>query len=389
MNDSGLPLAFPGQPRVVHGAGSVGQLGRLVRELGGTRVLLVTDRGLEEAGHAGRARGLLEEAGMMVALFDEVVENPTTREVDACLAVARAHAVDIIVGLGGGSSMDTAKGCNFLLSNGGKMKDYWGVGKATQPMLPLVAVPTTAGTGSECQSFALIADAETHMKMACGDKKAMARVSILDPELTVTQPRTVTACTGVDTITHAVESAVTRKRTAASWVYSRESFRLANQHLERVMTAPGDLEARGAMQLAAAYGGTAIEMSMLGAAHSSANPLTAHFGVVHGLAVGMMLPVVVEFNAEDVATAEIYRELAVYAGLAGSGESRAQAVRKLVQRLGQLLEACGMNRTVSSFGVRETDVPMLAKEAAGQWTAQFNPRPIAAPDFEALYHGVW
>src|SRR5207244_13592387 len=127
-------------------------------------------------------------------------------DVEACLEVAHSAGIDAIVGLGGGSSIDTAKGCNFLLTNGGRMQDYWGVGKATRPMLPLIAVPTTAGTGSECQSYALIADEETHQKMACGDPKASARVALLDPTLTVSQPRSVTACTGMDALVHAVET---------------------------------------------------------------------------------------------------------------------------------------------------------------------------------------
>src|SRR5690606_15767745 len=155
-----------------------------------------------------------------VALFDRADENPTTRTIDHCLEIARPAGVDLIVGLGGGSAMDTAKGCNFILTNGGKIQDYWGAGKATRPMLPFIAIPTTAGTGSECQSYALIADEQTHAKMACGDPKAAPKVAILDPLLTLSQPRRVTACTGIDAITHAVESAVTRKRNALSLIYA-------------------------------------------------------------------------------------------------------------------------------------------------------------------------
>src|SRR5882672_6856380 len=144
----------------------------------------------------------------------------STRDVDICLAVARAARVDAIVGLGGGSSMDTAKGCNFLLTNGGRIQDYWGVGKAGRPMLPFIAIPTTAGTGSECQSAALIADEHTHQKMACLDPKAAARVALLDPVLTLSQPPRVTACTGIDAIAHAVETAVSTRRNPLSLMFS-------------------------------------------------------------------------------------------------------------------------------------------------------------------------
>src|SRR5690606_5532970 len=164
--------------------------------------------------------------GIDVVVFDDVQENPTTRNVEHGVAAARRHEPELLVGLGGGSAMDCAKGINFVYTNGGSMRDYWGVGKALKEMLPMIAVPTTAGTGSETQSFALISDAETHVKMACGDKKASFRVAILDPTLTVTQPDRVTALTGIDAVAHAVETYVTNKRNPASLAFSRESWRL-------------------------------------------------------------------------------------------------------------------------------------------------------------------
>src|SRR5439155_20516293 len=176
----------------------------------------VTGPGIVSAGHAGRVIQLLERQNLKVVCFDQVEENPSTHCVERCVDVARLLSIDTIVGLGGGSSMDTAKGCNFILTNGGQMKDYWGTGKATRPMLPLIAVPTTAGTGSECQSFALIADEETHLKMACGDPKAAPRVALLDPTLTLSQPRPVTASTCLDAIAHALATAVTRRRNELS-----------------------------------------------------------------------------------------------------------------------------------------------------------------------------
>ena len=270
-----------------------------MREYGGTRVLLVTDGGIVAAGHVQRAEKSLATAGVHFARFDRVAENPTTEVVNDCVVVARQEQSDFLVGLGGGSSMDTAKGCNFLLTNGGRMEDYWGVGKAKRPMLPLIAIPTTAGTGSECQSFALIADPQTHLKMACGDPKAAARVAILDPELTLTQPAPLAAATGMDALSHAIETAVTRRRNPISQMLSREAFRLCARGLRRVFEHPQDVNARADVLLGAALAGMAIENSMLGAAHAAANPLTARYGVIHGHAVGLMLPAVVRFNAQD------------------------------------------------------------------------------------------
>lgn len=373
-----LPVAFDWQARtrLVFGAGTLARLGALATELGAKRVLLVTDKGIVKAGHAGRAQEILEKAGIAVAVDDSVHENPTTADVARCLAIAREAGVDCMVGLGGGSSMDTAKGANFILTNGGEMKDYWGVGKATKPMLPLIAIPTTAGTGSECQSAALIADEVTHQKMACLDPKAAARIAILDPELTLSQPPRVTACTGVDALAHAVETAVTKKRNAISEVFSREGFRLCFGALPRVLAEPGDLAARGRMQLGAAYAGLAIEYSMLGAAHSAANPLTAHHGVVHGQAVGIVLPEVVRFNAP--AAGEGYRGLCAAARLPEEAEALASALE-------EILALSGLAGRLGAFGVTSEGIPALAAEAAKQWTATFNPRSITADDFAGIY----
>ena len=257
------------------------------------------------------------------------------------------------------------------------MRDYWGVGKAGKPMLPLIAIPTTAGTGSECQSAALIADAVSHQKMACLDPKAAARIAILDPLLTLSQPPRVTAVTGVDALAHALETAVSRKRTALSSMWSREAFRLCFSALRRVLEVPGDVEARGQMLLGAAFAGTAIENSMLGAAHSAANPLTAHHAVVHGQAVGLMLPGVMRFNGRDAGATVAYEELAGAVGLA--------SLEALVGAVEELLTIAGLRQRLSEVGVVPDTIPALAKEASQQWTAQFNPRAIGPLDFERLY----
>jgi alcohol dehydrogenase len=341
-------------------------------------------------GHTERVQSSLASAGCDVVLFDQVIENPTTREVAACVEVAKSSGhVDLIVGLGGGSAIDTAKGCNFLYTNGGQIQDYWGVGKASKPMLPLIAIPTTAGTGTECQSFALIADPETHQKMACGDPKAAARIAVLDPTLTITQPGPVAAATGMDAIAHAVETAVTTKRNQLSWLYSREAFRLTQANLPRVLEDGQDLRARSAMQLGAALSGLAIENSMLGAAHAAANPLTARFGIVHGQAVGVMLPKVIRFNSEDDQAKSAYTELALVAGLVSPDDPMPVAIDALLERLACLLNVCSLSAGLIEFGVDRDLLGMLAEEAARQWTATFNPRPIKAADFVSLYESAF
>lgn len=358
---------------VIFGAGTLRRLGDTVVDAGGTRVLLVTDPGIVKAGHVERAASSLRDAGVEVTVFSGVAENPTTEHVAAGVQVARELGINAIVGLGGGSSMDCAKGIDFLLTNGGRMQDYWGVGKATKAMLPLVAVPTTAGTGSEAQSFALITDPDTHQKMACGDEKALARAAILDPELIVTVPRKVAAATGIDAVAHAVETAGCKKRTELSRKFSREAWQRLDGSLEKFLKNPSDAVAREGMLLGAHLAGVAIEKSMLGAAHSCANPLTAEFGVVHGVAVGLLLPHVIRFNAADGNNP--------YADLADDAES-------LARRIEELLDAMGLPRRLGDLDITSADFSRLAEMAANQWTAQFNPRPLGVPEAVAVYQAA-
>jgi len=225
--------------------------------------------------------------------------------------------------------------------------------------------------------------------MACLDPKCAACVAILDPDLTISQPPRVTACTGIDAIAHAVETAVTTKRNELSQKFSREAFRLCIAALPLVMTAPTDVAARGRMLLGAAYAGAAIENSMLGAAHAAANPLTAHFGIVHGHAVGMMLSHVVRFNAAEPSARSLYAQLAVAAGLLEPSASAEAAVAALAGRLEGLLDLARLPRSLSACGVTREALPQLAAEAAKQWTAGFNPRRIEASDFAQLYHAAF
>ena len=391
ISDFSGNCCFDYQPRtrIILGNNTIDRLGEISCELGGSRVLVVSDQGIVAAGHVDRACQSLAKSNLDVTIFDQVRENPSTKDVHSCLKCAESRDIDLIVGLGGGSSMDTAKGCNFLLTNGGNMIDYWGIGKAHQPMLPIIAVPTTAGTGSEMQSFALIADEDNHQKMACGDPKAAPKVAILDPTLTLTQPRQVSICTGIDAIAHAVEAAVTQKRNPISEMFAREAFRLTVSSIDDVVNDPSNLSARGRMLLGASYAGIAIENSMLGAAHAAANPLTAHFDLVHGLAVGLMLPSVVQFNCKDEQAKIIYADLAGTAGLVDKDSSVDNAIKNLHHRLSHIVKLVRNSVRLTELDLKDKDIPILAKEAKSQWTAQFNPRQIAVADFENLYRSVF
>jgi len=323
------------------------------------KVLVVTDPGIVAAGHVARAAEMLTE----VVVYDEVRENPTESDVERCAEFAREVKPDYVVGLGGGSSMDTAKGTLFLLSGGGRMADYQGHGKAKGEMLPFVAIPTTAGTGSECQSYAVLSRDESHEKMACGDPRALAESVILDPELTGSMPLAVARLTALDALSHAVESAVCRTATSESREYSVEAFRKIRPVIEAVLRGEASLEERGEMLYGAALAGKGIEASMLGSAHATANPLTAHLGVVHGKAVLTMLPTIMRWNMESVD--EVYRSLD------GDLISWIESLREIAD-LGEV-------------SVSEEMISSLAQGATKQWTGQFNPREFSLENYEQIY----
>jgi alcohol dehydrogenase len=383
------------RPRICFGPNTIQQLGGLVRELGCKRVLVVSDQGLVNAGIYQAGYASLIASQIDVLGFHDLAENPTTKHVELGLRVARSFQPDMLVGLGGGSSMDCAKGINFLYSGGGRMQDYWGIGKATSAMLPMIAVPTTSGTGSETQSFALISDAETHVKMACGDPKAACKVALLDPNLTLSQPASVTALTGIDALTHALETFVCNRRTPMSECFSREAWLLLSRGFPSVLASPSDIEARGQMQLGACFAGMAIEASMLGAAHALANPLTAKFGMAHGQAVGLMMPHVIRFNQSVVA--DRYAELA---SMLGSPTNGMQGAEYLASTFSQWLERAGLSTRLRDHlkwpeaertrtDGTETLLLELAGMASNQWTATFNPRPVATSDLLTLYRSAF
>lgn len=379
-----LPFDFQPRTRVLFGAGKFATLGELACELGFRRTLLVADHGMVACGYVAEAIKLLTQAQIEVFAFHDFTVNPDTQVIEAGRAFAAPRALDSIIGLGGGSSMDTAKGINFVLTNGGTMHDYWGHGKANLPMLPMIGIPTTAGTGSEAQSYALISDAETHVKMACGDPGAAFKVALLDPRLTLTQPTELTAVTGYDAISHAVETFVTTKRNPLSDLYAREAWRLLERNFEAVLSEPDNVEARAAMQLGAHFAGAAIDASMLGATHSCANPLTAHYDTTHGAAIALMLPHIVRWNAAVVG--DRYAELLRMAGHSFGGNDPGEA---LAQRLEQLAQAGNLPSQLRELKIPSTDLAMLAEEAAKQWTGTFNPRAWSAAGALEVYQWAY
>ena len=376
-----------GGARVLFGAGRLAELGAEAARLTAGPVLLVSDPGVAAAGHTGRAADSLRAAGLEVVDFDGVCENPTTAQVEAGVETARRRPVEAIVGLGGGSAMDCAKGINFLLSHGGRMEDYEGDGRAGRPMLPSIGVPTTAGTGSEAQRFALISRESDHRKMACGDPGARFRTVILDPELPPSAPSRVAAAAAIDAVAHAVESFTATNANPASRLYARQASRLLFGAFEGWVADPAAGSGGGEMLLGAHWAGASIEHSMLGAAHACANPLTRVHGVTHGVAVGLMLPRVIRFNGG--AAEGLYAGLLRTPATGTAPQAGAGAAGVVAARVEELLEAAGLPRRLRDLDVPREDLPALAAEAAEQKTARFNPRPVRPAECAELYRQAY
>jgi alcohol dehydrogenase len=354
------PFRWHARTSVEFGTGTLAQLGRHARDRGFRRSLLVADRGMVAAGYVSRALASLETERIGVFCFHDLAENPDSAMAEAGRVYAQPLSIDSIVALGGGSSLDCAKAINFLLTNGGRMQDYRGYGKAAKPLLPMIAVPTTTGTGSEAQSYAVISDARTHVKMACGDAGAAFGLVILDPELAASQPAAVLAAAGYDAISHVVETFVTTRRNLASDCLAHQAWRLLDASFERLLRDRSDLDAAAGMQMGAYCAGVAIECSMLGATHACANPLTARFGTIHGVAIAVLLSRVVTWNSTVV------------------GDRYRQLHADLPARLDELARAAGLPRSLRALNVNENVLPQLAEDASKQWTGRFNPRPFDA-----------
>jgi len=360
--------------RVLAGPGILADLGAIAAGAGARRVLLVGDRGVAEAGHVRRAADSLEAAGLVVEPFIDAERQPTSDGVERAARRLADGSRDLIVAVGGGSVLDTAKALNLLLAGGGQIEDYWGSGRARGALLPAIGVPATAGTGSEAQSYAVIARSTDGRRMACGDRRARFHTALLDPEVVATAPAPVAAAAGLDAVSHALESWVSLRRTPVSSLYAREAWRLLTDHLAPHLADPGDRRHGAAALFAAHLAGAAIEQSMLGAAHAAANPLSARHGVVHGIAVALTLPAVVRWNAATVGT--LYEELDPEGGEA------------LARRVEALRRAAGLPVSLEEAGVPPAAIPELARLACEEWTGIFNPRAMSNRDFEEVYQQI-
>lgn len=355
-------IAFDFRPRtrVLFGPGEFARLGEVAREHNATRCLLLADQAMLDAGHAQEAIRSLKARRMEVFAFHDFEPNPTVAMVDAASRYAAPHDINLIAGLGGGSALDFTKAVNVVISNGGTLDDYWGYGNVPKPLLPMLAVPTSAGTGSEALTTASIA--RDGKKMTCGDPKMFFRAAILDPKLTLSQSPAVTAANGFEAISHALETLVSTRRTSISECFSREAWRLLDTHLEHVLQVPEDLDGRAALLLGAHFAGLAVEYAALGPAHACAQPLVENFKLTRGAAAQLVLARAMEWLGESA---------------------------ERLRRLGRLAQIAGLPACLRDASIPEHALPRLAEEAAAQWTARFSARPFDAQAALEIYQAAY
>jgi alcohol dehydrogenase class IV len=369
--------------------GSIKRLGTLVRAQIGKSVLLVTDAGLIKAGLLGAATDSLTQAGVSYRVFDGVVADPPVAVVEAALAEARAANIDGVIGFGGGSSMDVAKLVALLIGGGEKLEDVYGVGQAKGQRLPLIQIPTTAGTGSEVTPISIITVGETEKKGVVAPQ-LLPDIALLDAELTLGLPAPVTAATGIDAMVHAIESytSASANNNPVSRALAREALRLLGANIETAVKKGSNVQARSGMLLGAMLAGQAFANSPVAAVHALAYPIGGIFHVPHGLSNALVLPHVMRFNASVCADA--YATLApdVFPDLASV--QRELRVDEFINRLEALSADLGLEKTLREVGIGQSDLSVMAVDAMKQSRLLVNnPREVSEADALAIYKAAF
>ncbi|KXP15017.1 iron-containing alcohol dehydrogenase [Tsukamurella pseudospumae] len=374
--------------RLAVGGGALADSGSLIRDLGFSRPVVVTDAFLSGQGTVGRLVSALTDAGCAVSVFDGTVPDPTTESLAPGLAVVREHDADCVIGLGGGSPLDTAKALAVLAVGGGTMRDYKAPTVTVGPALPVIAIPTTAGSGSEATQFSIITDSATDEKMLCPGPAFLPIAAIVDYELTLSMPARLTADTGVDALTHAIEAYVSRRANPFADGFALTAISTISRNIRAVYADGADRGAREAMMLAATQAGVAFSNSSVALVHGMSRPIGAHFHVAHGLSNAMLLPAVMRFSVGSAPSR--YADCARAYGLSGdSDEAEAFALVGAIEQLCADLAV----PTPRAYGIDRARwdelTPLMAEQALASGSPGNNPRVPDAAEIAELYGEVF
>lgn len=354
------------------GPGSVKEVGQRIKTLGAKKALIVTDAGMVSLGFADQIKAIVEEAGVEAVIFGGSEPNPTDLNVNAGFKIWQEEGCDSLISLGGGSSHDCAKGIGLLAANGGKIQDYEGVDQSTNPMVPFIAVNTTAGTASEMTRFCIITDTSRKVKMAIVDWRVTPAVSINDPELMAGMPPALTAATGMDALTHAIEAYVSTAATPLTDSAALMAIQIISKYLPLAVANGTNMVAREKMAYAQFLAGMAFNNASLGYVHAMAHQLGGYYNLPHGVCNAILLPHVSEFNL--IGNAERYRDIAVALGENVEGLSTTAAAKVAIESIKTLSAAIGIPSGLRELGVKEEDFEIMAKNAKLDATQLTNPR---------------
>lgn len=368
------------------GNGSVRSLAEHVRSLGGTKVLIVGDPGVVQAGVADRLTAPLAKAGIPYEIFSDIEADPDIASVEKGTELAKSGGCDLVVGVGGGSSLDTAKAIGIMLTNDGHIRDYVGINKVVRAAAPVIAVPTTAGTGSEMTIWSVLSDKKSRVKLSVGSTYNCPKLALCDPELTLTLPPHITAATGMDALTHALESYVNKATQPISEGLALQAMKMIARSLRTAVVQGENLQARHDMLLASLIAAMAFNSTRLGLAHALALPLGAHFHIPHGTANAILLPEVMAFNivgnmAKFAEIAGIFGERTEHLSLRDAAERSVVAVRALKTDV-------GITAALSDYGLEEKHLDLIAEEAMQSGNVPVNPRKPTLEDLKNICRAV-
>ncbi|HEY5361159.1 MAG TPA: iron-containing alcohol dehydrogenase [Streptosporangiaceae bacterium] len=373
-------------PEIVFGPGALAELGHCAARLGARRPFLVTDPGLIEAGWADEAVAYLRQVGLCPAVWHDVTPNPKDHEIEAAFQMYAESGSDVIIGLGGGSCIDAAKGVAILSGNGGRILGYEGVDKVVRPIPPTVMVPSTSGTGSDVSQFAVVTDTAARIKITIISRTLVPEISVIDPRLLTTMPDWLNATTGLDALTHAIEAYVSRAHNLLTDSHALHAVALIIRHLLRAQLRPNETIPRLAMALGSLEAGMAFTNAILGATHAMSHQVGGLLDAPHGVVNAVLLPHVIRFNAQVLP--ERFVPLAAAGGIRTEGVPAREVALLLAERVRELADEVGVPKGLAALGVTETMLPQMARTTLKDACLATNPREADARDIEALFRAA-
>jgi len=384
--DCELRLSKFHAPEIVFGPNSIQEAAHAAVRLGARRPFVVTDAGLTEAGWPDELITQLRLAGLRPEVYTDVTPNPKDHEIEAGHERYVGGGCDVVLGIGGGSVIDAAKGVALLAANGGHILDYEGIDRIANPIPPLVMLPSTSGTGADVSQFCIITDTERHTKITIMGRALVPDVSVVDPRLLVTMPDWLNAATGLDALTHGIESFVSLAHGPLTDHHALQAISLVNGNLAHTMIHPGDTAARSAMAQAALVAGLAFTNAILGATHAMSHQIGGMLDLPHGVCNAVLLPHVIRFNG--AANPRRYVPIAEAMGLDVTGVPAAECVELVAQEVRSLSDELGVPKGLAELGVTEPDIPDLSVRTLGDACLATNPRPADIDDIEDIFRAA-